>query len=100
MQTVQHIAASKTVARAFVDSALKPKAFGVERAPVGSHRDRATLKTTRKDQFLATKSYCRQHIRSRLLPGSVYNPMFNILSTRPALTLGTLSYWELVRLCL
>jgi len=34
MQSVQHIAASKTAARAFVDSALSAEAFGVERAPV------------------------------------------------------------------
>ena len=34
MQSVQHIAASKTVAQAFVDSVSNTKAFGVEGAPV------------------------------------------------------------------
>jgi hypothetical protein len=34
MESVEHIAASKTAAHAFVDSMLNPKALKVERVPV------------------------------------------------------------------
>jgi hypothetical protein len=34
MQSVQHITASKTAARAFVDSVLNPKALWLEHVPV------------------------------------------------------------------